>query len=635
MVRRRVPGAFLAVLGLLAAGCGDARSSATPAKAAGGSWTLLHYAMADTDLEPFMMDDLEELGEVQQTDDFNAVALVDRAAGHSDEPVLGLAPWEGARVLHLNGTGQGAEVLEDLGDVDTGDPAVLAAFIAAGIAAYPADHYALVISDHGGGWVGVGGDESANGDLLSLAELRQALRTGLARADVDELDLLGFDACLMATYEVAASVEGTSRVMLASEETEPGHGWDYRRFQVLADAPSTGPTKLGKALIRGYEAQAARAGNDSSITLSLLDLHELDAVTDALDRFVDKAEGQMTDLAPTVGHERWRNLSFGRSPDPSQDSFHTDLAELAARIGADAPTDVAAAAEQLTDALDALVVGQVTGTTTERASGLSIYFPLQAQLAAEGYADVATASTWRNFLGSYLSAGRAIPESQRPRFTDAGGQAQVDRDRAGNLVVTGTFDPRSGEGLTQATIDYGVIGADGTVTFIGNQPATIEDGTITGTYDQTALAMTDGDNTIYAFLQLTERPDDEIIEAAVPLAYLAPGTTGGYLDVVLSLTLDGEGRPLNEVYYAFYGDGTSGEFTPDPGGTIVPKLLYLHPDGTQDWLPTNDTPIRADLESIRYGVDQLAEGTPLGLVLTMVDYGGNFAQVTAEATAVG
>ena len=93
-----------------------------------------------------MMTDLEELGDVGTQEGLNVVALVDRSAEYSDEPVLGLDPWSGAKYLEIDQNE--ATVLEDMGDVNTGDPNVLADFIARAIYDYPADHYALIISDH-------------------------------------------------------------------------------------------------------------------------------------------------------------------------------------------------------------------------------------------------------------------------------------------------------------------------------------------------------------------------------------------------------------------------------------------------------------------------------------------------------
>src|SRR5690606_5837113 len=119
-----------------------------------------------------------------------------------------------------------ATELEDLGTVNTGDPAFLADFIRNGILAYPAEHYALVLSDHGASWPGVGADGSSNNDTLTVPELEKALATALDGLAIGTLDMVGFDACLMATYEVASALAPYADRLVASQELEPGHGWD-------------------------------------------------------------------------------------------------------------------------------------------------------------------------------------------------------------------------------------------------------------------------------------------------------------------------------------------------------------------------------------------------------------------------
>ena len=109
----------------------DSAAPVTP----GGGWTVLVYSIADTDLEPFLMEDVGEMGDVGSGAGVNIVGLVDRSSDYSSDPVLGIDDWAGGKLLHI---GQGdAEVLADLGDVNTGDPQLLADFIAAGITAYP------------------------------------------------------------------------------------------------------------------------------------------------------------------------------------------------------------------------------------------------------------------------------------------------------------------------------------------------------------------------------------------------------------------------------------------------------------------------------------------------------------------
>jgi hypothetical protein len=55
---------------------------------AGEGWTVLLYSIADTDLEPYLLVDVGEMAEVGSSENLNLVALVDRAADYSAEPLL-------------------------------------------------------------------------------------------------------------------------------------------------------------------------------------------------------------------------------------------------------------------------------------------------------------------------------------------------------------------------------------------------------------------------------------------------------------------------------------------------------------------------------------------------------------------
>jgi len=67
-----------------------------------GTWTVLSFSIADTDLEPYMMDDVGEMGDVGGSEVLSVVALVDRADGYSDAPVVGIDDWVGGKLLELS-----------------------------------------------------------------------------------------------------------------------------------------------------------------------------------------------------------------------------------------------------------------------------------------------------------------------------------------------------------------------------------------------------------------------------------------------------------------------------------------------------------------------------------------------------
>jgi hypothetical protein len=67
---------------------------------------------------------------------------------------------------------------------------------------------------------------------LKLYVVRAGLDAGLnipdpITGDRFKLDIIGFDACLMAMYEVGSTLAPYGKYLLGSELLEPGHGWDY------------------------------------------------------------------------------------------------------------------------------------------------------------------------------------------------------------------------------------------------------------------------------------------------------------------------------------------------------------------------------------------------------------------------
>jgi hypothetical protein len=602
---------------------------------AGDGWTVLVYSIADTDLEPFLLEDVGEMGEVGSGSGLDIVGLVDRASDYSSDPVLGIDDWHGAKLLHIEQNV--ATDLVDLGDINTGDPQVLADFITTGIQNYPAEHYALIISDHGASWPGVGGDESQGGDGLDLAELNAGIAAGLAGAGVDQLDLLGFDACLMATYEVASSLAPLAHRLVASQELEPGHGWDYRALQVLIDDPLTDVDTLGTAIVDGFEAQAQEQGTDAEITLSLIDLDQMPLVDAALLEFTNVLSPRAGALGATIGSTREAVLSFGRSPDPTEDTQMVDLGILVSQIGVEA-LDVSPQADALVRAINDVVLHSVEGAATRGATGLSIYFPPQPEYLSPDYAAVASGASWKSFLDAYYAGGDAIPVDEQPEFENADGIAEVFFDEDG-LNISGVFDLAAQDNLSQATIDYGIVGDDGSITYIGSEPAAISDdgsGLALGIYDLTALTLTDGEDWTYAYLSLAYDEVNNIATVDVPMAYYASGDVAGetYQDVLLSLVVDGNtGDIISETYYAFdEAIGTYGELTADPAGLIFPELFLSTVDGTGEWIPATDIGLYADLPSLQYDLEALPSGTELYIELTVTDFGGNSDYVGAYVT---
>lgn len=599
----------------------------------GDGWTVLHYSMADTNLEPFMAADVNELGAVGSNDNLHVREFMDRSGDYGEDEVLDQGNWVGSRVFDI-GAGGATELVDDLGDVDSADPEVLATFIAEAIEAHPAGHYALIISDHGASWPGIGPDEGSDYDVLDLAQITDGISSGLAQAGVDKLDLLGFDACLMANYEVASAVAPLADRLVASQELEPGHGWDYGSMKLLADDPNATADDLGEEILAGFSGQAEEQGTQDQITLALIDLTQMSTVDEAVTDFAAALTDQSSDVAPAVGQSEATTLAFGKNPDETQDKHLSDLGLLASAIGESAP-EVADQADAVVAALDEVVIDEVDGVGTAGATGLSIYLPPVAELADGAYLDVSSSTAWASFLDSYYSAGAAIPEEELPAFTDPETGPDVSFDDDGSITLTGTFDPAALDNITEATISYALVNDDDSITYYGEEIADFSDDggtpTASGNYDLTVLQIDDGEDSAYAYVNLDLSDDLGTAFFDVPMTYYASTDPDTPQDALLSLVLDIEsGEFVSETIYIYDEEsGGYGELAPDPEGIIVPDVLTIGADGEQVWEPTTDVGLYSDVAGLTYEFVPLDSGTTIQADLSLYDFGGNTSTLSS------
>lgn len=625
----------LATVGAVAAaaigltGCGGIVGGQGSPVQAPDSWTIMTYSIADTNLEPFMMEDIEELGDVGSRPGLNLVALVDRAEGYTDTSVLGIPDWTGAKLLEI-GRGEATE-LHDYGALNTGDPDVLQAFIRETIRAYPAANYGLVISDHGASWPGVGDDESHGNDTLTLAELDQAISGAVEETGIGKLDLVGFDACLMATYEVASTMAPYADVLVASQELEPGHGWDYRSFEAAFRGAT--PAELGSAIVDGFEAQAIASGTEVDITLSVVDLANFAAVDTAVAEFAQAMTDRVADVAPTVGRNLAETLGFGTHPNPAYDRHMKDLGILAGEISVDA-VDVASEAEAVVRAVNDVVLDNVTGQATRGATGLSIYFPPNGQLYDPDYTAVAERTGWAGFLSTYYDAGGSIDAGDLPDFVSNDATVQF---ADGGVYVSGQFGAGAEANVSEVVLYYGILNDDGTIDYLGDRPGVVSDdgsGVAAAFYNLSYLSLSDGEDTALAYLGYHQDPSAGTASVSVPLQYFAPGN-GDQTDALLELSLDpATGSIISETYYGYVpANGAWGELAVEPQGLIVPLIEQYDPStGDLEWVPTSDIGLYADLSSLQYLVDPLPSGLRLVLELWVYDFGGNGDYVSAVVT---
>lgn len=621
---------ILAVIALVLSGSTVTDDSDAEAEA---SWTFMAYVMGDTDLEPYALDDLAEMASVGSSEELNIVAMVDRSPDYSDDGVLNLDDWEDTKLLEVQQ--DGFVEAADLGEVNTGSSDTLASFVETAITEYPADNYALLLWDHGGGWLGMGADQTDGEDGLELDEISAGIDAGLAATGVDKLDLLGFDACLMATFEVASSLSPYAEYLVASEEVEPGHGWDYRELAVVAENPDIAAPELATTMIEGYSAQAVAEGTDSDITLGLLDLAAVDDLEAAVN---DVAEAYVADpiaFSPGVASAQHDVLEFGRDPDPASSSYQIDLGGFLQNLAAE-EGEIAGLAGIAIAALDDVVIEHIAGPATSASTGLSIYFPPTENLFYEDYMGLDDVPAWQAMLAQYFASGALLAEGSRATFTESADPVVAFGDDG--VSVFAPMPAAGAESVADASVAVG-FDNDGELVYVLEMPATVmeQDGAVGvgAEYDLTYLTISDGvdDALVYQSIGIDPGTGHTVID--IPIDYVAPGDEPeDYRDALMSIVLDDEGTIIEQDFFARDSSGSLGAFAPHPDGLLFPVALSSTADGEWVYQQTVPTGIAADLEALEFVVNDIPEGAELTFDLSVTDFGGQSDFTSVFVTAL-
>lgn len=555
---------------LAALGCGGGgRQQATD------GWTVLVYMMADNTLESFAIGNLDEMAAVGSGQGLNLVVQIDRAGRYSSAPIGSIPAPTSSHALRLLVGKNAFTLLGDLGDIDSGAPAALADFIAWGVRAYPARHYALVLWDHGGAWLGgYGEDESHHGSGLSIPELSQAIASGLEQAGVARLGLVGLDACLMGTYEVAKGLEGTAEYLLASEETEPGTGWDYRALAIVQQDAGAEPLTVGKRIADAYRASAP---DEEALTLSLVDLGNLAGLDAAIDAMAQVAPTIPVDAVVPVGRTRAQALEFGYLPMGLARFNQVDLGDFWSGA-AEAVPAWAAIGQQVAAGLAGAVVYQVRGVATANAGGLSVYFPSDAEDYADQdptrrYASLAGTASWRAFLDAYLASASTVGT---PSFTTA--LASVVQPGT-DWLVTGQLAPGAAAAVTTSTLYYGShLPAAGPqperFELYGEHAAACDLERATGTWSGSVLQLVQGATATRGYV--SRRPiGTGYVEATIPLAYFTDALTTceDARTAMLQLILSGDAI-VNSTYFVLEA-GTTSQLQPAAGSRLETMRVFM------------------------------------------------------------
>ena len=279
----------------------------------------------------------------------------------------------------------GLHELESLPDADMGHAETLTEFLRYGKENHPADHRVFVFWDHGGGSAaGVCADERTE-NMLRLNDLRKAFSAVYGEHPTEPpYELIGFDACLMASYETAATLEGFARYMVASEEMEPGNGWNYDAWiGALGSNPAMGGARLGEAICDSYLAGCREADTEEAATLSVVDLARLPELRSAYEAYSRDVLARAANLSPAffaaLDRAAQRAENYGGNTREMGYANMVDLAGLAQETVQEFPS-----AAGLVQAVEDACIYRVHGDYRRHGGGISSYYSYDGD--ADGFA---------------------------------------------------------------------------------------------------------------------------------------------------------------------------------------------------------------------------------------------------------
>ena len=361
------------------------------------STTLLVY-MCGADLQSAACEDIYEMGIAEVGDNVNIVILAGGAEEWDFDEIQG-----NTRNLITLRDGN-FESITDWGWKSMGSEDSLLEFLRYGLTEYPADRTVAVLWDHGAGSeAGVCFDDTTEDqDGLSLLEINNVLYDLHEQMGDYHIDIFGCDACMMATYEMAAMLSYYDiDYYIASEELEPGIGWHYTSWlEKLGKQPDMTAEELCGCIVDNYMEAGLKETPDDYLTLSVISLHEMGNLQEAVEKLASTMLGELQQgNVADLRRERSRMYSFGSYVDGSW-----DMVDMGAMLDAYARHDAENAALARKQLSKAVLYSRQTDNL-QPCSGLSVLIPQDTKNEFETYAEGVDLSfympNWIGFVKAY------------------------------------------------------------------------------------------------------------------------------------------------------------------------------------------------------------------------------------------
>jgi hypothetical protein len=235
-------------------------------------WLVAMYLNADNNLERSIVQDFREVAELPDRSDTHVriIALLDRSGRYADDEHAPREPASGTFILSDPAVVRPSPLGEHR---SMSDPRTLVEFLASATRNRSSRKRAVVVSAHGDGPRGVlARRHTSTGPASVLLDNGNQTR-GLLYDETDDnyvsldafaeslasaggISVLGLDACLMGTLEVAVALHGVADYLVASEHEVIGEGWDHSIWarRLFLSAGEVNPEDLAASFVDAFIA---------------------------------------------------------------------------------------------------------------------------------------------------------------------------------------------------------------------------------------------------------------------------------------------------------------------------------------------------------------------------------------------
>jgi len=254
----------------------------------------------------------------------------------------------------------------------------------------------LLFWDHGEAYAGLCVN-TENNDILTLKEVKTALKQGGIH-----WDLIAMDACFMGSYEVAQAVKDNTGLLLFSEQTIPGDGWDYKKsLERLAGDPEIDTEEFGKEFINDYMNKSTDLRSPK--TLSLINLSKIGNVEEKAGELAFALSDRMEqeENYNAIGNSWYQSNRFGYDTEKDME-LTVDFIDFIQHLENRLP-EKKEPISQLKNAIEEAVIYERHDESQSGANGISVFTPRHKPydlvMAVQDLLPVRT--NWEYFLKNY------------------------------------------------------------------------------------------------------------------------------------------------------------------------------------------------------------------------------------------